>query len=359
MNRILDRYISKQFLSIVVFALLAFISIFIIVDLVEKLDSFINNDVPYSIILRYYLYSTPYIVVLTVPVAMLLASLFSIGNLARRNEIIVMKAAGISLYRILFPVLFIAFMVSLGSLAFSELVVPGASELKADITDNYLEADRKSYRLRINNLYMRDNLDRRISMRFYYADQKRGDRISIKTFKDGVIVQRIDARKILWSDSTWVLYDGFERIFNGEHETAIPFTEKPLPDLTLTPDDFAKTLKLAEEMSYSELKAFIKDVTLNGGDPNRWLVDLYLKISVPFASFIIVLFGAPLSSHKRRGGAMTGFGISLAICFIYFGIVKTLQTMGHNGHVSPLFAAWFGNALFAVGGIIAMIKAPK
>jgi len=356
---ILDKYISKKFLGVVIFALIAFISIFVVVDLVEKLDTFIKHDVPNFIVFKFYLYSMPFIIVVTLPVAMLLASLFSIGNLARRNEIIAMKSSGLSLYRILLPMFIISFIISTGALVFGEYVMPGASEKREFITDEYLEKEKESWRKRINNLYMQDDRGRRISMRYFHATKQTGYKVSIKKFKDQELVFRLDARKMAWEDSIWVLYDGYERTFIDDTETALSFKQKVLQDENLTPKDFAKILKSAEEMSYKELKAFINEVRTNGGDPNQWLVDLNLKVSVPFASFIIVLFGAPLSSRKRRGGAMTGFGISLAICFVYFGIVKTFQAMGHNGHIQPFFAAWIANIIFGLGGIFALIKVPK
>lgn len=357
--RILDQYLSRKFLGVIFFALVAFITIFVVVDLVEKLDAFIKHDVPSIIIMKFYLYSMPYIVVLTLPVAMLLASLFSTGDMARRNEITAMKTSGLSLYRILLPIFIISFIISLFAMVFGEYVVPRASEKREYLNDEYLEKERESWRKRINNVYMRDDQDRRISMRYFHAATLTGSRVSIKKFNGEELVYRLDAQKIVWADSQWVIYNGYERTFANGQETAEPFEQKILENENLRPKDFAKVLKRSEEMSYKELKAFIHEIKINGGNPDQWLVDLYLKISVPFASFIIVLFGSPLSSQKRRGGAMSGFGISLAICFVYFGIIKTFQTMGHNGHFHPLFAAWIANIIFAVGGIVALIKAPK
>jgi len=357
--KILDKYLSHRFLGVLLFALVVFIMIFIVVDLVEKLDTFIDQDVPKFIILKYYIYSLPYIIVLTLPVAMLLSSLFSVGTMARHNEIVAMKAAGLSLYRILAPLFIIAFLISVGALLFGEYVLPKATEEKEYLNDEYLEKHRQRWRKRINNVYVRDDQNRLFSMRFYDTVKNVGHTVSIRTFLGEELNSRIDARKMVWEDSAWVLYDGYERKFNGEHETAKPFTKLTLKDENLRPEDLGKMLKKPEEMSYAELKAFIEEVKRNGGDPNRWLVDLYLKLSIPFANFIIVLFGAPLASPKRRGGAATGFGISLAIVFIYFGIVKTAQTMGHNGLLPPLLSAWIANILFGVAGVIVLIKAKK
>ena len=133
-------------------------------------------------------------------------------------------------------------------------------------------------------------------------------------------------------------------------EQAAPFDRLEMPNLNIDVEKLLIMQKKPEEMSYKELKSFIAEVVRNGGDPDRWLVDLYLKFSFPFANFIIVLFGAPLSAKKQRSSAGVGFGISLAICFFYFGIVKTAQTLGHNGTIPPIVAAWLANVIFGVGG---------
>ena len=357
--KILDRYISRRFLSILLFALIAFIAIFVIVDLVERLDAFIDRRVPKTVIIQFYIYYMPYIIVLTLPIAMLLASLFSIGNLARQNEIVAMKSSGISLYRILAPIFIIAFAISWGALAFGEKVVPEASARRAQIIDEYLEKHRAAWRKRIKDIYMTDSLGRKISMKYYDAARDVGYTVSIRTLAGDSLLHRIDARKMTWEDSVWVLHNGSERTFPENPQKTRLFVRKVLADENLRPQDFRKILKQPEEMSFKELKAFIEEVKKNGGRPERWLVDLYLKIAVPFANFIIVLFGAPLSSPKRRSGTATGFGISLAICFIYFGIVKFTQTLGHNGHLPPMLAAWLANIIFAVAGVVVLIKAPK
>ncbi len=357
--KILDKYLLKKFLGVLFFALFAFICIFVIVDGVEKLDVYISQKTPNLIIAQLYLYYMPFIITLTLPVALLLASLFSIGNMARQNELVAMKSAGISLYRILMPVFITAFLISLGALWFGETVVPRASAARAQLVDEYLEKQRQAWRKRVNNVYARDAQDRRISMRWFDTVHNVGHRVNIRRFEGLELQTHIYAGRMAWEDSVWVLYEGVERHFSGGMEIVNTYSRLELVDQNLRPEEFAKVLKKPEEMSYRELKAFIAEVERNGGNPNHWLVDLYLKIAIPFANFIIVLFGAPLSSPRRRSGTATGFGISLAICFIYFGIVKTAQSMGQNGMLPPLFAAWSANVLFLVGGIWVLIKSQK
>jgi lipopolysaccharide export system permease protein len=358
--RILDRYLIRRFLFILCFALLAFIVIFVIVNLIEKLDDFIDNKVPGLIVAEYYLYSLPYIVILTLPVATLLASLFSIGSLAKANEIVAMKSSGLSLYRILVPLLVVGFFISVAAIFFSEFVLPPASEKREYLTDEYLEKQRERWRKRINKVYLRDAQGRIISMRYYRTLEKTGHVVRVSEMDGQKLLSRIDARRMEWEDSLWVLYDGYIRYFHDDDvEQVKKFDRLVLRDTSLTPDDFAKILRSPEEMSFRDLLVFINEIRRSGGDPAKWLVDLHLKIAIPFANFIIILFGAPLSSRKRRGSAATGFGISLAIVFIYFGITKTAQTLGHIGFLPPLFAAWIANILFGGAGLMVLIKTRK
>jgi lipopolysaccharide export system permease protein len=357
--RILDRYILKRFLFVLLFSLFAFICIFLIVDSIERLDVYIDEKVPSLVVAKLYIYYLPYIIVLALPIAMLLASLFSVGNLARQNEIVAMSASGISLYRTLAPLLLLAFLISIGAYFFGEYVLPQASSNRAALIDQYMEKKREAWRKRITNVYMRDSRDRLISMRSFDATHYTGNVVSIRRFEGLDLRYRLDSRSMVWEDSVWALYEGVERVFSGSQETVTSFKKKILADENLRPQDFAKVLKKPEEMSFEELKSFIEEVRINGGNPGNWLVDLYLKIAIPFANFIIVLFGAPLASPKRRSGSATGFGISLVICFVYFGLIKVCQSFGQNGVLPPLFAAWFANGLFAVWGIYILLRTQK
>jgi len=101
----LDIYLLRQFITILVVSLLGFLSIFIIVDLIENLDRYIDNKMPWLIVLKYYGYSLPYFINIALPMSMMIAAVFSFGLMAKRNEWTAMKSAGISLYRLSFTLL--------------------------------------------------------------------------------------------------------------------------------------------------------------------------------------------------------------------------------------------------------------
>ncbi len=356
---LLDRYIIRRFVAILFFSLIAFMAVFIIVNLVEQLDSFIKHEVPAGIVVKMYIYQLPYIFTLTLPVAMLLSSLFSIGNMSKQNELTAMKASGISLYRMLSPLFLLSILISIATFGFSEVVVPPASDRYGYLKDQYMDRFQNRWRKLVKNPFVRDQQGRLINMRDFNAATNTGHTVSIRSFRDQSLIRRVDAKKIIWQDSIWVLHSGYIRTFENAVETAIPFKRHIFSDTDLVPADFDNLFKKPEAMSFWELEDFIEEVRRNGGDPDRWLVDLYLKFAMPFSNFIIVLFGAPLSARKQRESAATGFGLSLAIVFTYFGILKTTQAMGQSGILPPLVAAWVANIIFGIAGLIALLKASK
>lgn len=345
---ILDRYISKRFLATLLFALIAFCSIFIIIDLIGYIDKFIDKEVPKIIIVKYYLFYLPYIVVLSLPVAMLLASLFSVGQMARYNEIVAMSTSGISLFRILLPLFVLGVLISGFVMYAGEKIVTYTNQKKLDIYNTYVETSKRKIPGRTKDIYIQISPNQWLNIGYFDSKINTAYNINIQYFKDdySMIIKRIDANRMVWDDKQWIILNGFIRTFSKTQEKIEILERMEQPQFSFQPDDLSKAQKKAEEMSYWELKQFIEKIKRNGGNPNRWLVDLYLKIAFPFANFIIVLFGAPLSSRKTRSGPAISFGISLLICFLYFGIIKTGQALGHNGTLSPMLAAWIGNIIF-------------
>lgn len=374
--RILDLYTLRKFIFVLIFALVAFVSIFVIVDLVERLSDYIDKKVPAGVVMSYYFYFVPYILVLMLPIAMLLASLFSVGNLGRYQELTAMKACGLAIHRILLPIFAFSLLLSLGMIAFAEYVVPEANQRKAEIKDQHIERLPKRLASRISNLYLQEHLDdqghtltndgelssaagrsRRVFIGYYQSDAQRGNKVSIQEYDGVFITRRLDAAFIQWRKDHWIAVEGFEREFAGEREVAVPFDTLQLRQLSFTPEVLTKVQKDPEEMSYVELEQFIAEVRGNGGDPQRWYVDLYLKISFPVANFIIVLFGAPLAAGKVRSGGAVGVALTLVIAFLYFGTIKTGQTLGQNGTIDPMIGAWLGNAIFFVAGLWTLSRA--
>lgn len=357
--RILANYIIRNFLGTLFFALIAFAAIYIVIDVVGFMDKFIDRNVGFFTVVKYYAYYFPYIVILTLPVATLLASLFSVGQLSRYNELVAMQASGLSLYRILGPLFVLGIIISLVAAYAGERFVPGANQKKKEIYEtNVNKAKRKNIE-QTKDISLQIDENRWLLIGFFDTEENAGFKVSVQSYKQNQLIERIDAAKMIRENNNWRLLNGYTREFLNNQETARVFDVMDLKDLHFKSEDIARVQKKAEEMSYWELKNFIKDIRRTGGNPDRWLVDLYLKIAFPFANLVIILFGAPLASRKTRSGTAISFGISLFICFLYFGIIKVGQSLGHNGTLPPLFAAWMGNIFFGIGAVYILVRSSR
>jgi lipopolysaccharide export system permease protein len=360
---LIDRYIIRQFLVTMLFALVAVLIIFIVIDVMEKLDSFVDKKADWSTILQYYVFFMPEIIKLIIPVAMLLASLFVTARMSSQNELSAIKSGGISLYRMMIPFVAVALMISAASVYFNGWIVPQANKAKFTIERVYLHKDV------INasgaNIFVQDSPTRIIAMGYFDDARNIASRVSVQDFSpldQTRMVERVDAITMYW-DSTaraWILTNGVRRWF-GEtgKERMTSFASEAAGLLHFTPEDLRKKAEKPDEMDYYTLREFIGNQQRAGQDVARWQVDFYSKISFPFASVIVVLFGVPFASVKRRGGAGVQLGISLLICFIYLIFMKVSQVFGYNGDIHPLLTAWLANILFFAAACWVILKVQK
>jgi lipopolysaccharide export system permease protein len=359
---LLDRYIIRQFLLTAAFSLGAVLVVFIVIDAMENMDRFIDQNAGWTIILRYYLYFVPEIIKLITPIALLLASLFVTARMSTQFELTAMKSSGISLYRIMVPYLIVALMVSIGAVYFNGWIVPQANKKKFTIQRVYLHKDV------VNasgaNIFVQDSPTRILSLGYFDDSREVASRVSIQDFSVAdrtSMIERVDAALMEWDSSghRWNLRDGVRRWFSQGKEQIETFTSQPAGILHFDPEDLRKKQETPDEMEYYDLRRFIENQQRAGQDASRWMVDYYSKISFPFASVIVVLFAVPFSSIKRRGGVGVQLGVSLLICFIYLIFMKVSQVFGYNGDIHPLLTAWSANALFLGAAVYVMLRVPK
>ncbi len=351
--RILDRYVLKSYLTTLGFAILAFLAVFIILDLFEKIDDFLDHDVSLLIIGKYYALRTPEIVLLLLPVGMLLACLFALGSHARNNEFVAIQSAGISVKRTLLPILAAALGVSLLAMATGETLGPFASEQVKMLENDTIKPGRGRVKnIRTNVSYLGEN-DWIYWIGRLDTQKETMRNVVVSRVSDFMLRERIDAKKATWKDGEWTFIDGYFRRFDESRLLEeIQFLERVMPDIVESPDDLAKRQKSSSQMSYRELSRFIRKADMSGGEVMKERVDLQMKLSFPFTSFVIVIFGSPLGALLRKSGNAVGIAVALLICFIFYITIRVGQALGYNEVLHPLAAAWLGNIIFLGIGLL-------
>jgi len=357
--RIHEKYILRQFFKVFFFSIISFTIIYITVNIFEEIDNFIDHQAQLHYIALFYLYSIPFILTYITPVSLLLAAVFTMGILGRRNELTAFIASGLSLTRVARPILAAALVVSVASLFFNEFVVTRANRAMKDVKQYDIEGRQRSdpY-LKENLYYLGDDGFVYLARRYNHRTKTLYD-VVVQRFERNTLTRRIDAKRAFWRDGKWIFYQGFDRKFTDGSEEVRRFDEMSIPELHELPEDFAKETIEQEDMNYGQLRSYIEKVRKRGGNVDRYLVDLYFKFSFPLAGFIFVILGVAFASGKRKPSMATGFGLTLAISFIYYGFLRVGQTLGYNGVLQPALAAQMGNILFLFVGIIALVKANR
>jgi lipopolysaccharide export system permease protein len=352
-TRILSRYIAKEFLKFLSLWIVCFFIIFSVVDLFERINKIIVYKAPLYLILEYFFYTIFPFLSLALPFATLLAALITLGVLARNNEVVAMKAHGISTYRIIMPLLILASSVTAFILLCNETIVPYSVRKASYVWSIKIKQDEERVFFKLNKIWYRgEGIIYNIRLLEPKQDILRG--VTIYRFDEAFdLRQRIDARRARWNGVGWTFYKVAIRDFLPGGVVAIEtYDEKNIP-LREKPEDFKKGVKDPNEMTYRELKAYVEELTREGYDPTRYVVDLHHKISFPFLTLIMVLMGSPLAlaaSHGRGGGIAQGVGLSIVIGFVYWVAFAISVAMGHSGIFPPFIAAWAPNIFFALTG---------
>ena len=357
--KIFDRYVARTFLLVLIGSVAAIISIFVILNLTEHIEDFIDQDAPLIAPVLYYLYFIPYMAKLTLPVAMLMASLFTMGGLVRTNELLALKASGISAFRPIRTVVIMSLFVSVAAFMISEMVVPRANEAKEMIWNRYITKSGSISRTSIINRTLDLGEGRVLFVQRYNTVEQLALDVTLAE-TSGIHVRRLlQALRMQYlpDEHLWLFDNAIERTWEDGRETYLEHDSLKLDLPHLSPEEMAARRKDPDEMGYAELNDFVSRGLARGRDVTRALVDLHMKVSLPFANFIIVLFGTALAAVRRRTGLAVAVVASVFICFIYYGFMETGRAFGYNGNLPPMLAAWAGNITFGLLGLFFMRRA--
>ncbi|MCU0612150.1 MAG: LptF/LptG family permease [Candidatus Eisenbacteria bacterium] len=353
-----DRYLGREFLRVLGITLAGFIVVYLLVDIFDNIDTFIDRDARLGSVIRYYLCLCPYIIILTLPMAALLASMLSVGSLARSNELVAMKTSGVSLYRLLLPLWLVGAGLSILIVVGGGWLLPETSAAARRI--KRFEIDRRPAHGREperNVVYQSDGLVYHISV--LHTEQGVAEGLGLIAEHDGRIAWRVDSQSAQFREGCWNLGPGLLRVFSASDERVAAFTILRSAAFSASPTDLLKKPQEPEELGVPELRRLIRAMRTSGLPTSKQEVELQLRFSFPLANLIMVLIGAPLASTPRRSGLALSFGISIAISFAFFGCVRACQALGHHGGLPPTVAAWLPDAVFMTAGGLILSRVRK
>lgn len=350
--KILSRYLIKTYLSVTATCLAAFISIYLVIDFLERYGKFSRAGAPTADISLYFLCKTAEIIFQTTPMAVLMGTILAIGTLAKNNEITAMRSSGVSLLQIGKPLLATAAVASLLLLFLQEFITPIANEKMNYIESTVLEKKGHNAFFRKDNIWHRDeNLI--LQAKVFNPDTSTLKGITIWEIGKGVRpISRTDAASATPVQGGWQLSDVTRRHFSESGEVDSINSETLFTRLDLVAADLKVVAKSAEDMGFTALRRYCMTISENGYDATRYQTLLHSKISLPFAALVMAFLGIPFSLRDgRSGGIGVGIVFSIVIGFSYFIINSLLLSLGEAGALHPLIAAWTANIIFAGAGL--------
>ena len=353
----LKRYVLSQFVKVYLLTASGLIGIFLIVDFFERIDEFLVKDAPMIDLISYFIFKIPFIAFYMAPQGILLATVITLASLSQKNELTAMKACGISITGITFPIIGASLVVTLLILASSEFLSPITNQKMNYIFIKKIRTEPSYGKVPTANLWFKSINGDIWNVNYFDPYQlKLQGIIILKLGEDNSIIQRIDAQEAVWSINKWEFIDGYIRTFDKGGIKSTQYFERKFFDTPETPKKLSKARKRPEEMSLSELYQQIQIQNLEGKDTSMKWIELHRNISYPFISVVMALLAIPLSIRSsRHGGLLFCASINIAMGFVFSFIYAMSISLGKGGTFDPILAAWGPNLLFTVLGFYLLL----
>lgn len=363
--KIIDRYLFKTFLVPLAYCLAAFTLIFIVFDLFDHMNNFMDARTPLPQVVWFYALLIPSVLIYIVPISLLLAVLYSLAQLTKNSELTAMRACGISLSRIMAPFILTGLFATGLVTFFNETIGPRSAYatqlfLRAQKIENkdavYLARQLPYKSERYRRAWFIGSFDTRT-----YAMTN----IKVNQFREnGLDEKEISAESAQWLDGRWwfrrtAIQDYDE--WGNPRGAPRRVEEMEMTDLREKPRDFLREVKLTEVkapqyLAARDLLRYIRTHPLGPETVARYMTDVHTRLAMPWTCFIVVLLGIPFGNHTGRKGAMMGALLSLSLFFAVYVLIHTGTWLGKEGYVAPWMAGWLPTGLWLVTGSVLTLR---
>jgi len=360
--QLMDIYILRRFFFYFAVLMGTFVFLFETFTFFELLDDIARHRVPFLIVVDYFRYLAPYLLYQLAPLGALVAVLVTLGIMSKSNEIVAIKASGISLYRLAVPLLLAGLALAAIMIVLDDTYLPYANQ-RQDALHNLIKGrPPQTYthpqRWIFGENYKVYNYD------LFDPAQNLFGGLSVLEIDPAnfQLRRRIFASRAQWSESQklWVLEGSWVRDFSGgtivRYQRLPPITS--LPELTEPPSYFNREVRQAFQMSWRELSNYIDGLHRAGFDVSNLTVQWHRKLAFPLMAPIIMLLAIPFAFLVGTRGATGGVALGVGIGIVYWSLAELLQAMGGVGQLPPLLAGWSPDIIFFFLGLYFFFKMP-
>lgn len=351
--RVLDRYILKPVLGMFLLCVVTFFFLYVIIDLFSHLDEILSRSVPLEVLRQYYVGFLPLIFVQIAPFSCLLSTLFVFAKLSQNNELIAMRASGLSIPQVSRTVVIFGLIVSLGIFWLNDRLMPQLKDMGMAAKEQMQGDDKKKQSrqevIKYIALYGSHNSLFFAEKFFPRTNTLEGITVLEQDTQQNV-TKKIIARRGSYRDGLWTFYESTTFSFDASGQLVGDpvFLPEEMMDFTEKPDDFLNQRQSSEMMDIGQLQEYIWRLSRSGatGVVRQLKVDLYERFTLPFASLVLVFLAIPFAFRiRKRGASLASFGIALAVGFLYYVINAISIALGKAGYLAPALSVSLSHCL--------------
>ncbi|MDD5475519.1 MAG: LPS export ABC transporter permease LptF [Syntrophales bacterium] len=364
-NYLIYKYLLRETLYPFFMIILILTFVLLMGRILQLMDLMINKGVGLSVVSQLILYLVPSFLTITIPIAILISILISMGRLSRENEILVMKSAGISLYQLVPPIAVLAAAAFAASLLLGIYVVPAGNIAGRELL---IEMAREKAGIGVKEKIFNDDFPGLM----LYADQVSMDGVNMKgvfisdhrTARNPVTVIARSGRMITDAASGDVilrLEEGSTHMVGGDLNTYRTMNFR-VYDISLDMSgnlsgsgaDYGKEGE--ESMTIGRILRDLREGKVSGAERNVLLMELNKRLAVPLTCIVFALIALPLGMVKHRTAKSRGFVIGLFIVAVYYVLQLGGDALGETGKIHPVTAAWAPNVILGAAGLWLFFK---
>lgn len=364
--KLIDRYLITETSGSFFFGVAIFGSLLTTGDLLgEALKLIMDKGVSLQLAAEVLLLRLPSVIVLTIPMATLLAMLLSFGRLSSLQEITSMRAGGISFVRIMMPVLLVGLLASFLTILLNEAIAPqsnrAAENILISVGERKLTGPDSGILLREPS---KGPVRRIIFAAGYNLLTKTFIRPDVIEYAYGKPAALISADSASWDGETWQFTNGYLQTIGQSSVYTIDRWTTIHRELGKQPDEVERDIREIKprSMTWMELRAFARGIRSRDDldkKQRQALVEMHNKIAVPFSCLVFALVGAPLGMQPQRSSSSIGIGLSIVCIFLYYTIWYYASLLGQIGQLPPVLASWSGNIVTGAVGLALVAKTSR
>ena len=364
--RLLDAYVVREFFAMFVLVLASFVLLMLVFTFFELVGDIVRNHIPLATVGDYLFNLTPSMVYTITPLAVLIAALVTFGVLNRNSEIVAMKATGISLYRLVIPIVSISAILAVCLFLFDDYYLPSAnrrqealrSTIKGRPPQTFLHPEEKWMFGQSN----RGEPGHIFYYQFFDPDNNAFANLSIFEFNPATFAlsRRIFASRAYWDDrsETWRFVNGWVRNIEGNNSEYIEFKSTSFSEIHEDPGYFEKKNWQSQEMNFQQLSSYIRDLRESGFDTMRLRVQLWHKLSYPLIAIVMAVMAIPFALSMGRRGSLTGIAVAISVALAYWVVDGLFGALGNVNYLPAALAAWSPDVLFGLTGGYLLLRTP-